>query len=1068
MKKRILYLFPLIAMVLSGCNFDFNKFAFWENKNVEPDQQEQQEDEEEKKEEDENQEQTQKKNFDNLYFPSVTMTYDGEPHFIRVVGAPKKATIDYGPNGNTFTDSGIYPLTATVSCEGYITQTLEATLTIEKADFVGVLFDDDTLYYDGQDHSLIPYVPSEYDGATITYGANGNTFSEVGIYDVNVTISMDNYNDWTGSATLQITDLMIFEGITFTNDKVIYDGDPHSLTPNIPSEYAGATVTYGTNGNTFTEIGKYTVTATVSLYGYLSWTGEATLKICMQPLMVADFENLNNNQLGDKFKYEYYENGWGPTQQTISIANNQLLDEGLSTLQVNTTHNGSDYKLSTLDDYFDEIKTGETYPGFSINTAVNDIRENATVTIKVQIWFKDLPLPAGYEGFKDSVYVTYTLDTKCSTNWTHWEIPFDDSTMSIMGGKFSYQQLKDLGYSIFDFIPYLSSVCVLIKANTLNYVSSSTFIDNLCLGSYDERFSETIVDYDNKVYTIASKDGTPFKLSLNNGNARFESLNLKSNLVLEGNYIANADKLRLNLSKENDERVVSFELNSLLCGSKLEIVEPIEGTSNPSGDIDLFASIQDHCDFKDKSFSRVIKVDDFESYDSTGQGYDRGHRDTTQVSGLRGAYYGEVYNENKPAPGPIDGEGKWNLMNDTGGSGWNDYIDLSNDGRTGNALSIYNNSGWQLRYMTFGLMNGTAQPLGNGSFFSFFVKGSVAQSLWRVRIYYVNKVTSSNQGATSGDCAYVSDIPVTTDWTQILVPLQSNRTVYGIMIHPTKTNGRIFIDDMEIFGEGNPYATYVVPTISDGNYCAWNNDSDAYGMTVSNSLSAASISNFGDSNNLNLNCTVDDSDVTFVDQNTQGEELTISATIAQNNVILIDNVSGSLSESYSSLIGKRFYKYAPLSLDFSDGNVDAFYNDGYWSGHNEGSSSPLSSLDIRSKTDINGNKIINMYCVSTTRVYTYSPELLMGPVNHLSIDLGNYYGNGPINYKISITDINGNETYVAGDAENFIELERASSNAKILHNFTFDFETCFGAKLNFMVQGQDSYIYIDNVVLSYL
>ena len=109
-----------------------------------------------------------------------------------------------------------------------------------------------------------------------------------------------------------------------------------------------------------------------------------------------------------------------------------------------------------------------------------------------------------------------------------------------------------------------------------------------------------------------------------------------------------------------------------------------------------------------------------------------------------------------------------------------------------------------------------------------------------------------------------------------------------------------------------------------------------------------------------------------------------------------------------------------------------------------------------------------MYSVSTPRVNTYSPEFLMGPINHLSIDLGNYYGSGAIDYKIFVTDNNGNDIYIAGDAENFVSIPRSASNDKILNNFTFNFNSCLGAKLNFVVSGQNSYIYIDNVVLSYV
>ena len=68
------------------------------------------------------------KHFSGLAMANVTFTYDGTEKSLTVTGAPAGATIEYTGNGQVST--GTYTVTAIVSMEGYESETLSATLTI--------------------------------------------------------------------------------------------------------------------------------------------------------------------------------------------------------------------------------------------------------------------------------------------------------------------------------------------------------------------------------------------------------------------------------------------------------------------------------------------------------------------------------------------------------------------------------------------------------------------------------------------------------------------------------------------------------------------------------------------------------------------------------------------------------------------------------------------------------------------------------------------------------------------------------------------------------------------------
>ncbi len=195
--------------------------------------------------------------FDGLTFVDKTVTYNGSAQSIEVANLPQGATVTYSPS-NTFTNAGVYTVTATVSAPNFDTVTLSATLTITKAsyDMSQVVFTDKSVVYDGNAHSL--EATNLPDGVTVTYIGNNQT--NVGTYTVLAVFSGDsaNYNPIVNmTATLTVTQNKV-QGITFADAVVTYDGAAHSLAieGNLPH---GIAVVY--EGNSQTNAGTYTVTA---------------------------------------------------------------------------------------------------------------------------------------------------------------------------------------------------------------------------------------------------------------------------------------------------------------------------------------------------------------------------------------------------------------------------------------------------------------------------------------------------------------------------------------------------------------------------------------------------------------------------------------------------------------------------------------------------------------------------------------------------------------------------------------------------------------------------------------
>ena len=194
-------------------------------------------------------------------FEDLTVDYNGQEHEITVNGTlPQGANVAYVSNKGV--NAGTYNATATVTCKGYNTLTLNAVLKINKInyDMSNAMWDYlQAFTYDGEVKAV--NVTGLPDGVTVkSYTDNSKT--DAGAYVAKVVLNYDavNYNaPQVDDCSWTINKADINAELSDVN--VEYDALPHSIqvVGNIP---VSATVTYYYNNEQLdevTEVGDYTV-----------------------------------------------------------------------------------------------------------------------------------------------------------------------------------------------------------------------------------------------------------------------------------------------------------------------------------------------------------------------------------------------------------------------------------------------------------------------------------------------------------------------------------------------------------------------------------------------------------------------------------------------------------------------------------------------------------------------------------------------------------------------------------------------------------------------------------------
>ncbi len=141
-------------------------------------------------------------------FVSAQYTYDGTEKTLTVTGLPDGVTAVYTDNKGT--NVGTYNASVVLSGEGYITKTLTAVLTIDKATMTGISLEENgSVDYDGEGHfptinGTLPLGASQawyFDETLLSEGVKN-----VGEYAVRLVISAPNYEDLvlTGTYTVAV------------------------------------------------------------------------------------------------------------------------------------------------------------------------------------------------------------------------------------------------------------------------------------------------------------------------------------------------------------------------------------------------------------------------------------------------------------------------------------------------------------------------------------------------------------------------------------------------------------------------------------------------------------------------------------------------------------------------------------------------------------------------------------------------------------------------------------------------------------------------------------------------
>ncbi|WP_412469180.1 MBG domain-containing protein [Pedobacter sp. KLB.chiD] len=308
-----------------------------------------------------------------ITFADGSFTYDGTAKSIFAANLPTGATVTY--TGNDQINAGTYTVTATITQANYADVVKTATLTINKSASTDpgsgintITFADGSFTYDGTAKSI--FAANLPTGATVTYTGNGQI--NAGTYTVTATITQANYADVVKTATLTINKSASSDPnsgintITFADGSFSYDGTAKSIfAANLPM---GATVTYA--GNSQTNAGTYTVTATITQANYADVVKTATLTI-NKSASTDPGSGINTITFADgSFTYDGTAKSIFaanlPTGATVTYTGNGQINAGTYTVTATITQaNYADVvKTATLT----INKTVSTDPGSGINT----------------------------------------------------------------------------------------------------------------------------------------------------------------------------------------------------------------------------------------------------------------------------------------------------------------------------------------------------------------------------------------------------------------------------------------------------------------------------------------------------------------------------------------------------------------------------------------------------------------------------------------------------------------------------------------------------------------------------
>lgn len=503
-------------------------------------------------------------------------------------------------------------------------------------------------------------------------------------------------------------------------------------------------------------------------------------------LVMEDGSEETSADVKDKYEIFKYDNGWVKNNSAdVSLSEE---NEGFTEnkcVKIKYFKHSADFKYQQSDvkfpNPFDTVSfalKGNTDGSFKISIKAD--KETYIGDINIQ-----------------GVYIAYTV--QMPANWTRYSLSFDDTNWQVVYSERSmtFNEIKDIfaakGYafnSLGEVLPYFDSVSFLCKCPAdANWSTAYAYLDD---------------------FQFANTGATASVI---------ESITQK--VSLKQNYVLKSDNIRARLSV-GESSVLSFKQD------ETERNVPVTLTVNENNELSMSSNMEGYefnatftsdtggTTFALKEVNGTIAslfanavmesyqvLDDFESYTQTGIGYDSTHT-PDQISGLRGAYFADFYS-GSASTSPVGGP-NWEIMRST------DYLELNKDlenVHSGNQSARFKyNSSNQMRYLTYGLSDGTATPITRGSTFSLWTKGvATRDNVIKVRLYTAPLIMKSNQDS---DCVISTEytIPMNADWTEIKFSIDPNKTFYGFGIYPMKGHGTgayFYVDDISIYNTISPW-----------------------------------------------------------------------------------------------------------------------------------------------------------------------------------------------------------------------------------------------------------------------
>ena len=241
---------------------------------------------------------TSKKVMEHVNFPDNEVVYDGQGHTLEASVYPDGSTVTYLDNG-PFVDVGTYVIKVRISHPDYEDYEDTATLVIKAATMSTISFKDETITFDGNEHTLLATGYPE--DAVVTY-VDAGPFINVGEYEITVRIELANYEPYeeTKKLVIEAAD-MDEDAISFEDLTVAYTGDPYTIeATGYPED---ATITY-TNAGPYTDVGEYEIGLKIEKENYNPITTTATLKIEKGTMAPFTFDDLTVEYDGEPHTIE--------------------------------------------------------------------------------------------------------------------------------------------------------------------------------------------------------------------------------------------------------------------------------------------------------------------------------------------------------------------------------------------------------------------------------------------------------------------------------------------------------------------------------------------------------------------------------------------------------------------------------------------------------------------------------------------------------------------------------------------------------------------------------------------